>query len=246
MLNYLVRHKYIKSRTKTSSNWEQITPEYQIFSININRVAVYLSDIKNIEPTLKIGELNTSFKAKKIFFEHHIKSEAVFILLVTALEVYMESVFRTASIKFELKKLNSKDLEKFCKTFRLKTEKTDKLLKDILVDRMNFQNADNCKIAFKLIGIDLPSINNVLWHNIFNVKKKGSIMNIRHRIVHTGQKVMLSYQFTFKEVREKVIDLITFVAHVEKIRIKMNLQDRTIVTIFNGDSFKFRNSFNFF
>ena len=60
--------RYIQSRTKISSNWEQTTPEYQIFSIYINRVAVFLSDIKNIEPTLKIGELNTSFKAKKIFF----------------------------------------------------------------------------------------------------------------------------------------------------------------------------------
>ncbi len=28
-------------------------------------------------------------------------------------------------------------------------------------------------------------------------------MNLRHRIVHTGQKVMLSYEFTFEEVKKK-------------------------------------------
>lgn len=225
--------RYNQTRTKSSSNWEQTTPEYQTFSVNINRVAVFLSDIKNIKPTLKKRKLNTSFKAKKIFFEHHIKSEAIFILLVTALEVYMESIFRIASTKFELKILNIKDLNKFCKTFHLKIEKTDKFLKDILADRMDFQNGDNCKIAFKLIDIDLPSINNALWQNIFDIKKEGSIMNIRHKIVHTGQKVMLIYQFSFEEVKEKVVELITFVSHVEKIRTKMNLQDRTIVTIFN-------------
>ena len=185
---------YNQSRTNTSSNWEQTTPEYQIFSININRVAVFLSDIKDIEPRLEKGSLNTSFNAKQIFFEHHIKSEATIILVVTALEVYMESVFRIASTNFELNKLNSNDLEKFRKTFRLKIEKSDKLLEDILVNRMTFQNGKICKTAFKLIGKDLQGIDNTLWQNIFDVNKLGSIMNLRHRIVHTGQKVMLSYK----------------------------------------------------
>ena len=194
---------YNQSRTDRTSNWEQTTPQYQTFSININRVAVFLSDIRDLEPRLDKSALNTSFNAKKIFFEHHIKSEAAMILVITALEVYLESVFRIAATKSELSKLNSKALEKFCKTFRLQISKSDILLKDILVDRMDFQSGRNCKIAFKLIGIDLPGIDNTLWQNIFDVNKLGSIMNLRHRIIHTGQKVMLSYEFTFEEVKKK-------------------------------------------
>ncbi len=87
----------------------------------------------------------------------------------------MESVFRIAATKFELSKLNSKDLEKFCNTFRLKISKSDILLQDILVDRIDFQNGRNCKIAFKLIGIDLPGIDNTLWQSIFDVKKKEAL-----------------------------------------------------------------------
>lgn len=224
---------YNQSRTDKKTNWEQTTPQYQTFSININRAAVFLFDIKEIEPKLDKGILNTSFNAKKIFFEHHVKSEAVITLSVTALEVFMGSVFRIASNKLELKKLNSKDLEKFCKTFRLKINKSDILLKDILVDRMDFQNGDNCKRAFKLLGIDLPKIDVLLWQNIFNAKKVGSLMNLRHRIIHTGQKVMLTYEFTYIEVKKTIIDLISFVLKLEKLKNSLNLQDRDIVTIFD-------------
>ena len=232
--------RYNQSRTKGLSNWEQSTPEYQDFSININRIAVFLSDIKNMEPNLKIRELSTSFKAKEIFFEHHIKSEGVFIFLVTTLEVYMESVFQIASQKLEIKKLNSHDLNKFCTKFHIEIQPVDKLLIDILKNMKNriiFQNAEYCKIAFKLIGIDLPNIKGVLWQNIFDVNKKGSIMNIRHKIVHTGHKVMLSTRFSFKDIKEKTSELVEFIYEVEKIRTQLNLHNKDIVTIFNGSFF---------
>ena len=203
------------------------------FSININRAAAFLLDIKRMEPNLDRSNPNTSFNAKKIFLEHHIKCEAVIIFLVTALEVYIESVFRIASKKINLRMLKHRSLKRFIKMFKLKKKPSAILLEDILDDRMDFQRKENSKIAYKLIGINLPKIDNALWQNIFDVNRNGSIMGLRHRIIHTGLNVLISYEFTFQEVKNKVTELIKFISQVENKRKSINLHDETIIRIFD-------------
>ncbi len=201
---------YKQTRTRTTSNWEVSTPEYLTFSINVSRVAVFLNDIKIMEPNLDRSKPNASFEAKKLFLDYHIKCEAVIIFLVTTLEVYLESVYHIALNKLKINTIDPK---------------------------YNFQNKEDCKTAFKIIGIDLPNVDNQLWQDIFAAKKEGSIMNLRHRIIHTGLKVFLSYDFTFEEIEEKVLNVIKFISKIETKRRDLKILSSQIVKIFDESLF---------
>ena len=58
-------------------------------------------------------------------------------------------------------------------------------------------------------------------------------MGLRHRIIHTGLNVLISYEFTFQEVKNKVTELIKFISQVENKRKSINLHDETIIRIFD-------------
>jgi len=85
----------------------KFTEEYLNFCLNTNKIALFLVDLKQTEDLLEISPINASFNAKRLDLNFIGKSQSLLIFLVTAVEVYWESVFKTASIKFELDKLDS-------------------------------------------------------------------------------------------------------------------------------------------
>jgi len=224
---------HFNQTTTSTRNWDKFTDEYLDFCLNINKIGNFLTILKNSEVLLNNSPINASFKARRINLDFIGKCESIIIYLATALEIYLESVFRTASRKFDLNKLNSTDLNKFYRRFNITPDTTHSNLNDILKDRMDFQNKSNLKIAYKLIGIDLPNLVGLLWPDIFDTKRLGSLMRLRHRIVHNGLEVMKDHSFNFKEVYELTMKSIKFIYKVETKRKALQLQGRDIVRIFN-------------
>ncbi len=216
------------------SNWDKFTEEYLNFCLNINKIALFLVDLKHTEDSLDTSPINTSFNAKRIDLNFIGKCQSLIIFLATAVEVYCESIFRTASIKFDLDRLDSSDLEDFYRRFNITPLPSHTKLSDVLKPRMDFQNKENLKIAYNLIGIHLPTLVGVLWQEIFDVNRSGSLMRLRHRIVHNGLEIMKDHQFSFDEVYELTTKSIRIVYQIESRRTELHLQGRDIVKIFDS------------
>ena len=182
---------------------------------------------------MNTSPINASYKARRIDLDFIGKYESLIINLVTALETYLESVFRTASYKFDLNNLEKSDLDDFYHRFNISPNTSHIKLNDVLKDRMDFQSKDNVKIAYKLLGIDLPSLVGQLWQDIFDTKRTGGLMRLRHRIVHNGLKVMKNHIFNFNEIYELTMKVIKFIYKVEMKRKVFQLQERDIVIVFN-------------
>lgn len=221
------------NQTQISPSWDTFTVEYLDFCLNINKIISLLINLKNSEELLDNSPINASFNARRINLEFIGKCESIIIYLATTLELYLESVFRTASEKFELNTLNNSDLSNYYRRFRFSPNTSHIKLSDTLEDRMYFQNKSNLKIAYKLIGLDLPNIEGQLWQDIFDTNRTGSLMRLRHRIVHNGLQVMKDYLFNFNEVFELTMKSIEFIYRVEVKRKKLHLQNRDIVIIFD-------------
>lgn len=200
---------YNQTHTSTS-NWNSYTSEYLDFCLNINKIITLLINLKNSEELLDNSPINASFNARRINLEFIGKCESIIIYLATALEIYLEFIFRTASEKFELNKLNNNDLTKYYDRFNISPKNSHKTLSDTLKDRMDFQSKSNLKKAYKLIGLNLPNIGGQLWQDIFDTNRTGSLMRLRHRIVHNGLKVMKDYSFNFKDIYELTMKSIEF------------------------------------
>ena len=118
--------------------------------------------------------------------------------------------------------------------FNISPNSSHKKLSDTLKDRMDFQSKSNLKKAYKLIGLNLPNIEGQLWQDIFDTNRTGSLMRLRHRIVHNGLKVMKDYSFNFKDIYELTMKSIEFIYGVEVKRKELHLQARNIVIIFDS------------
>ncbi|KKL70722.1 hypothetical protein LCGC14_2102060, partial [marine sediment metagenome] len=192
------------------------------------------ADLKKTEDLLDTSPVNASFNARRIDLNFIGKSQSLIIFLATAVEVYCESVFRTASNKFDLVRLDSSDLEDFYRRFNIAHLPPHRKLSDVLKTRMDFQNKDNLKIAYKLIGIHLPTLVGELWQDIFDTNRMGSLMRLRHRIVHNGLEIMKDHQFNFDETHELTMKSIRFVYQIETRRTELQLHNRDIVVIKNS------------
>ncbi len=233
LLNKDTNEFHYNQTSTTTSNWEKFTDEYLNLCLNINKIANFLNNLKNSEDSLNTSPINASFKARRINLDFIGKCESIITNLVTSLETYLESVFRTASRKFELNKLKKSDLDDFYHRFNISPKTSNIKLNDVLKKRMDFQSKSNVKIAYRLIGIDLPSLVSQLWQEIFDTKRTGSLMRLRHRIVHNGLEVMKDHIFNFDEIYKLTMNVIKFIYKVEMKRKEFQLQKRDIVIIFD-------------
>lgn len=202
----------------SSSNWEDFTQTYEHFCFNINKIASFLFDLKTIEKSLDNSPINASFQARRINLQFMGICEFILIYLATTIEIYLEDSFRIASKKILLNNLDPSILKKFMNRFKLTSNPSNTKLTDILEKRMDFQNKENIKIAYKLLGVDLPNLVGQLWQDILDTNNDGSLMQLRHRIVHNGLEMMLDHIFTFKEVYNTTLKVIEFVYKLEKER----------------------------
>ncbi|MHA1150387.1 MAG: hypothetical protein ACTSR8_19380 [Promethearchaeota archaeon] len=234
LLNTDTNEFHYDQTNTSSSNWNRFTKEYLDFCLNINKIIGFLATLKTSEDSLDTSPINASFNARRINLDFIGKCESIIIFLATTLEIYLESIFRAASGKFELNNLDTNDLNKYYYRFYITPNSSLLKLNETLKDRMDFQIRDNLKIAFKLIGLHLPSIGGHLWQEIFDTNRAGSLMRLRHRIVHNGLQVMKDHSFSFNDVYELTMKSIEFIHMVEVKRKELHLQDSDIVLIFDS------------
>lgn len=119
----------------------------------------------------------------------------ILISLITSLESYLERSFRILAKEMRVANLDQDNFNKFIKQFKCQNNYSDALkvntnneilLHDVLPKRMDFQQKDKAKIAYKLSKIDLPSTadeKHKIWENIFgNV----GYISLRNEMVHAG------------------------------------------------------------
>lgn len=199
------------NQTQISPRWDIFTEEYLDFCLNINKITTFLIDLEENEKSPDNSPINASFNARRINLEFIGKSEFILIYLVTTLEIYLEAVFRAVSGKFKLATLDPNDLNNYYYRFLISPDSSYNNLNDTLADRMDFQSKSNLKAAFKLIGLDLPAIGGQLWQDVFDPNKEGSLLYLRHRIVHNGLQLMKNHSFNFNEIYELTIKSIKFI-----------------------------------
>jgi hypothetical protein len=125
-------------------------------------------------------------------FDYYFYCNMSLVSLITSLETYLENNFRAIAAESLVKDLNTEILVDFVKKFNIKPNYFEILkkydafkLSKILPSRMDFQQKDKAKIAYKLIDIDLKTIadkNCKIWESIF--KKDNGYIDLRNNIIH--------------------------------------------------------------
>lgn len=198
---------------------------YTIFTTNINRAIALYPEI------VKISKPEDFFNLKNIFI-----SQTMHILLITALEVYLSSLFLWVSRQRVLiSNLDPKIFVKFLKTFTLRYQFLDLFaergnldfpLGDLLPEKMDasvFQQKRKCKIAYKLIGIDVVNIAESIWEKIYS--KNGYIQK-RNLIIHSNIHSYLGINNIrdfdldkhIEDLENTLMDIVKFVFYIEHQR----------------------------
>ncbi len=198
---------------------------YTVFNTNINRAIALYPEI------VKISKPEDYFKMKNIFI-----FQTMHILLITALEVYLSSLFQWVSQhKIVINDLDSKKFVKFLKKFNLRDQFLDIFaergnlnfpLGDILPERNDasvFQQKQKCKIAYNLIGIDVVNIAELIWEKIYckngYIKKRNSFIH-DDIIKYLGIKNIRDFDLDkqIEDLENTLIDIVKFVFYIEHQR----------------------------
>ncbi len=184
---------YNSKKIEFITNYSFKTNQNLIFNFNINRAMIIYEEILN----------NTSDE-----FKYTTLCENTLIFLITALEVYFSQTFRTISSIINIGQVDYYSLKKLLNVLRIninfKKYSYDSL-KDIklfhmLPKRLEFQDKKKCKVAFSLFDIDVPSLNEKIWKNIFSKNNLGYLY-LRHAIIH-GSNILSPRKFINLETVE--------------------------------------------
>ncbi len=198
---------------------------FTIFTTNINRAIAFYPEI------VKISKPEDFFKLENIFI-----FQTMHILLITALEVYLSSLFLWVSRqRILISDLDQKIFVKFLKVFTLRYQFLDIFaerrnldfpLGDILPERMDisvFQQKKKCKIAYNLIGIDVVNIAESIWEKIYSknghIKKRNSII---HSEIYSSLGIDNIRDFDLnkhiEDLENALMDIVKFVFYIEHQR----------------------------
>jgi hypothetical protein len=184
-----------------------ISQHHLNFSYSVNRVIIFYLKL------LKIESLEDF-----INYENSLYYDTILLFLINALENYLVDTFEYLAERVEILHINQTDLKKFLKVFNIsqnflkKRSRSANFLSEIIPERIDMQQKKKCKIAYKLLNIDLAELNPEIWENIFK-KKSDGYMQRRHKIVHA------SYQSEIKNVNE--LNLKSEVEYIEKAIINI-------------------------
>lgn len=198
---------------------------YTIFNTNINRAIALYSEL------VKISKPKDFFKMKNIFI-----FQTMHILLITALEVYLSSLFLWVSReRILISDLESRLFVKFLKTFTLRYQFLDIFaergnldfpLGDILPKRNDasvFQKKKKCKIAYNLIGIDVDNIAESIWEKIYS---KNGYIKKRNAFIHSDIQEYIGINNIsdfdldkhFEDLENALMEIVKFVFYIEHQR----------------------------
>lgn len=199
--------------------------EYEAFSMNINRIMRLYQELFReplVDDRISIKALSTPYKSEIIPLKDLIISETIIILLISAIEVYLEDTFRKVAKYLKLKDLNNKYLPKFIRDFhiegklrKIKKKIFNQNLSTILEVEMDFQNKDIIKNAYKLIKIEIPKLVGSLWQEILDKKRSDSLIARRHTIIHALSRTIDKFRISKEEIREYIDKTCKFIFKIE-------------------------------
>lgn len=227
------------------------TYEYETLEFNINRIMFLFEGLCHYEKIrIKKHNINASYKFEVVDLRFQAYCEIILSSLITTIEVFLDELFRRISGKISLTNLDLIKLKKFLKKFGykyknkyFKKEKyvrkfvkkyNSKSLKEILKDRLDFQQGENCKVAFSLININLPALDNTLWEKIFSKGNKYSLIELRHRIIHMGANSLLLKRFIIEDIKEAILNSVKFLYLVESERQKKFPYGPDVIEIYDN------------
>jgi len=197
-----------------------ISQHHLNFTYGVNRALIFYPKL------LKIENLE-----EFINYENSLYYDTILLFLINALENYLVDTFKYLAGGVEILHINQKDLKKFLRVFnisrnflKVKSKAANFLLSELIPERIDMQQKKKCRIAYKLLSIDLAELNPEIWENIFAKKSDGYIQR-RHKIVHA------TYQSDVKNINElnlkseveyiekAIIDITSFVHDIEWIRL---------------------------
>ena len=137
--------------------------------------------------------------------------------------MFLEDTFRKIANILRINSLDVRLLDQFLKLFQIdfklkcvKKKQTDIKLSSILPKKMNFQRSKNCKIAYKLAGIDIPALNNSLWEYIFASRNLNSLLSRRNSIIHALTRTVEKLNISKEDVKEDIEKTCKFIFNIEK------------------------------
>ncbi len=170
---------------------------------------------------------------KTFIYPSNPKFENTIILLITALEIYLRRLFKT--ILFAKLEKDRTILNRISDYFNITEVDFKEIISNKIIElimpslfkklKLNFQNNEDIKKAFKFLEIDLVNIinhqDNDLWRRIFsdekkNLKKRG-YFKIRHKLVHGGieSSILLKRIITIDLIERAILDITKFVFIIE-------------------------------
>lgn len=200
------------------------TRAFLLFNLNLSRALFQYTEAKN--------NIKEGFAKRSPYSNYTL--EIILILLITSYEVYLEALFRDAMKHIKLSDINKEYLRKFIKNFKLSDsifeefKSKDDLefpLSNLFPDtkRLNFQQNDVIKIAFKSINLDvvefIDEIDGDLWKRIYSTEDSNpGYLIIRNKLVHRGWTYSLIYKklIDYEKVTNCVNDITKLVYEIEK------------------------------
>lgn len=199
--------------------------EFHAFSMNISRILHLYQELFRdslIDFRLHIN-VSSPYDNTLIALKDCVFAESIIILLISTIEVFLEDTFRKIANILRINSLDVRLLDQFLKLFQIdfklkcvKKKQTDIKLSSILPKKMNFQRSKNCKIAYKLAGIDIPALNNSLWEYIFASRNLNSLLSRRNSIIHALTRTVEKLNISKEDVKEDIEKTCKFIFNIEK------------------------------
>ncbi|MFW9875058.1 MAG: hypothetical protein ACFFG0_18290 [Candidatus Thorarchaeota archaeon] len=190
------------------------------FVMGINRATSEYSDIISIEN-----------KKDYFDFKNLKKFQSTYVFLVNAFEVYCRETFQKIAREMCIKEINQKKLRKFLKKFHMEDKFLELMRKDnslnftlfeVIPQKMSFQQTENIKLAFSLLGFNVVSMIKGLWQRIIE-----NNLNWRHYIIHKNLNRLLDHikieEFKLDDeievLENSILDVVKFVFYTESQRL---------------------------
>ena len=199
-----------------------ISPHFLDFTFGINRAIIFYPRIIKIKTSEELLD-----------YENALFYDTILLFLINALENYLINTFRFFANGMSTSLVNKKRLFKFIKEFNIerkffkKLEEYDSLefsLSELIPERLDLQQKDKCKIAFKLLNINLPELNSRIWEKIFTNESYGYIQR-RHKIIHASfqsgiqniKEIDINEEIEY--IEDAILDIVEFVHDIEWLRL---------------------------
>ena len=192
------------------------------FTYGLNRAIIFYPKILEIKSSEEF-----------IQYENSLFYDTILLFLINALENYLIDTFKYLAEGIIVSKTDKKDLNNFLKEFNMRNVFFQKLqefqslefsLSELIPDRIDMQQREKAKKAYKLVYLDLAQLNAEIWENIFTKESRG-YMQKRHKIIHASFQSdikninYINIKNEIDYIEKAILDIAKFVCDIEWYRL---------------------------